>query len=386
MRTRRLPAVILLASVLAAPCAYAQHEGDMLIASTASGGGALALRYDFAQVVRTSLSFAGPTSSLFSTTDPGWDTLVTAGDGFFPLPAGVPVTVEITAIDPDVSLKVGPSTLDAVGESRLLGTTPSVHVHPSWQLVLPNGTTATRTVSFKLTTTAPGYAASASYTATLTNLPEPTTTTTTTTSTSTTTTTVPTTTTTSTTTVPTTTTTSTTTTTPAPTTTTTTLPAPAQLLRGKKLLLKDGPDAAKRSLGVLSTDAVIGLGAGDPTLTGGSLRVRGVAGGFDTVHALPASGWKILGKPGAGGGWKYTDKKALFGPVRSVVLKPGKTLKVSAKGAALAHSLASDPIPVAIVMSLGPQRYCLEFGGTVKLTPGKKLEAKEAPAPAGCTP
>ena len=169
-----LPAAVLAVAFAAMP-ARAQHTGDMLIAATVAGGGALALGYDFAQPVRTSLSFAGPTSSLFSTTNPGFDVLVAAGGGLHPLPSGVPVTLQITAVDAGVSLKIGTVTLDAVGATRLLGTTPDIHLHPSWQLVLPNGTTATRSVSFRLTTTASGFAASAAYTATLTNQPATTT-------------------------------------------------------------------------------------------------------------------------------------------------------------------------------------------------------------------
>lgn len=365
MRSGRLVTAALLSVALAwGTAAHAQHAGDMLIASTASGGGTLALRWDFGAPVRTTLSFAGPTSALFTSTDPGWDLLVAPGDGLFPLPPGVPVTVEITAIDPDVSLKVGPVTLDAPGESRLLGTAPAVHIHPSWQLVLPTDATGTRSMSFRLTTTSPGFGASPAYTATVTNLPAPT----------------PTTTSTSTTT------TSSTTGAPGSTTTTTLGPSTAQRLGGKKLVAKDAADARKRTLGVLSTDPALRLGTGDPTQAGGVLRVRSARAGLDVTLVLPSGGWKPIGKPGSGRGWKYADKKLRAGPVQTVVLKPGKTLKLAARGAGIPFGLADDPTPLEIDLSIDDERWCLAFGGVVRFTPGRKLEARDAAAPAACAP
>ncbi|MCW5891334.1 MAG: hypothetical protein KIT14_12390 [bacterium] len=362
MRTGRLVAAALLSTFAWTTAARAQHTGDMLIGSTAPGGGALALRYDFGRPVRATLSFTGPTTSLFTSTDPGWDLLVTPGDGLFPLPAGVPVTVEITAIDPDLSLKVGPSTLAAPGEFRLLGTTSAIHVHPSWQLVLANGTTGTRSVSFRLTTTSPSFAASASHTATVTNLPEP----------------------------PPTTTSSTTSTTVAPgsttTTSTTLVPPPAQRLGGKKLVAKDAADARKRMLGVVSTDPTLQLGAEDPRQASAAVRVRSAAAGIDLVFVLPAASWKPIGKPGSGRGWKYADKKLRAGAVQSLVLKPGKTLKIAAKGAGLALGLTHDPTPIQVELAIGAERWCLAFGGVVRFTTDRKLDARDAAAPAACAP
>jgi hypothetical protein len=152
---------------------------------------------------------------------------------------------------------------------------------------------------------------------------------------------------------------------------------PATPLAGKKLLLKE------QLVKTLAKDPAVSLGAGngsvdDPTLHGGSLRV--VSPGFDATFDLPASAWKTLGKPGKNKGYKL--KKA--DPVKSVVVKAGKLIKVVAKGAGVAPPLATSPEPASVVIEFGTQRYCATFGGTVKFKDGKKFTAKKAPAPGEC--
>jgi cysteine-rich repeat protein len=179
-----------------------------------------------------------------------------------------------------------------------------------------------------------------------------------------------------------------TTTTVPGTTTTTTLPGQGgRAVEGKRLLLKDRQEKPqKRALKLVAKDPDVGTGAeqggpGDPTLHGGFLKVVSRSGDqFVTAHDLPAANWRIKGKPGKNKGYKL--KKA--GPIRTVLVKPGKTLKVVARGDALGHTLRADPDPVHVALGLGSQVYCLTFGGRATFKPGKTFVARKAPAPEAC--
>ena len=176
-----------------------------------------------------------------------------------------------------------------------------------------------------------------------------------------------------------------TTTTVLATTTSTTLPT--EFLAGKKLLLKDNPGKpTKRKLVVLAKDQSLTLGGGngsadDPVEHGGSLRVRSAAGGFDTFYPLDG-GWKYLKKQGANKGYKFKGGS----PVKTVLVKPGKLIKIVAKGSGLGHDLTTDPDPVHVTLTVGSRRYCMTFGGAKKFSDGKKYLAKGAPQATSCGP
>lgn len=171
------------------------------------------------------------------------------------------------------------------------------------------------------------------------------------------------------------------------TTTVTTLPFVGQSVAGKKLVLKDSAKPTKRALVMVGKDATIDLGGGnggtdDPTIAGGSVRVVSSTAGFDSVYALPASGWKRVG---SGKGYNYKDKTLAAGPIKVAVVRGGKLVKLVAKGSALGHSLAIDPNPVSVVLSIGGKGYCLTFGGSTKFAAGKRYSATSAPA-GSCPP
>lgn len=177
-----------------------------------------------------------------------------------------------------------------------------------------------------------------------------------------------------------------TTTTVLPTSTTTTLP-PALLLPGRKLLLGDSVTRpAKRKLSLLAKDPGLGLGDGngsadDPVANGGSLRVVAIGGdGFDATYDLPVTGWAYLKGEGANRGYKFRKGT----PVRKVLLKAGKSLKILAKGEALEHTLGTQPDAVLVELRLGARRYCFEFGGTATFKADTRFRAKDAGAPADC--
>jgi hypothetical protein len=159
-----------------------------------------------------------------------------------------------------------------------------------------------------------------------------------------------------------------------------------QCLSGKKLLLKAKADKPKsRGVMLLSFDPAISLGDGngsadDPTLHGGTLRVRSLAGGFDDTYELPAGRWSYVRKAGDGKGYKLRPSK----PIKSIKVQPGKRVKIVAKGLGLGHDLAADPDPVDVLLTIGGHTYCLAFEGQATFKPGKKFLAKDAPAPAVC--
>lgn len=170
------------------------------------------------------------------------------------------------------------------------------------------------------------------------------------------------------------------------TTTTTTLPT-GQLVAGKKLLLKDDPaKPEKRRLVLLLKDRDADLGDGngsadDPTLAGGELRVVSRAGdGFVGIYPLPAGSWSYKGKAGKNKGYKFKGD----GPIRKILVKAGKLVKITGKGAELVFSLGADPTPVHVSLSLGGHRYCATFDGTPKFTAGKKYLVKKTAAPGAC--
>jgi hypothetical protein len=161
-----------LACTLLAPAA-AQHAGDILVGSSAAGGGALVARFAFPAQIALAESFRAGGLTLYGATDPGFD--VPAADdpvaGTFRLASGTTVSLELTAIGEGcppshaacASLKVGASTLDAAGESAVLGAMPDLHIHPTWQLTLPDGSTAAATIRFRLTSSSGTYSPSAEY-------------------------------------------------------------------------------------------------------------------------------------------------------------------------------------------------------------------------------
>jgi hypothetical protein len=178
------------------------------------------------------------------------------------------------------------------------------------------------------------------------------------------------------------------TTTAASTTTSTTLTTGCELLTGKKLLLKAKAGSDKRGLNLLSADASITLGGGnggadDPVTAGGTLRVVTTAGdGFDDTYDLPAARWGYVKKEGANRGYKFRRTN----PFKSILIQPGKRLKIVANGVGLGHTLGADPEPVDVVLRIGDHCYCLRFGGESTFKADKKWLAKSAPAPAGCPP
>jgi hypothetical protein len=141
----------------------------------------------------------------------------------------------------------------------------------------------------------------------------------------------------------------------------------------------------KRRLLVVAKGGPLSLGGGngsadDPTLHGASLRVVASSGSFDVTYPLD-DGWRLLGKPGQNRGYKRRGG----GPIRKIVVKAGKLLRIVGRGAELEHSLLTDPETVAAELRLGARYWCLEFGGTTRTRSSKALVVVDA-APATVCP
>jgi len=144
-----------------------EEEFEILIGSTEPGGGAIATDYDFGVPVAVEFSTELGPFDVYTGTDPGFVSLEDDEGDLYGLPDGLPVVVEITAIDEGVQILFGESVLAQVGDSAVIGTTP-VHLHPQWQLVLAAGVEpAPRFVSFTVSAGTGEYAVSEPYTATL---------------------------------------------------------------------------------------------------------------------------------------------------------------------------------------------------------------------------
>jgi hypothetical protein len=171
-------AVVAVVGVLGGGAAHACVGTECFeIWSTEAGGGALTVFFDFAhRKIQTVKSFCLAGTCLYSTIDNGF---ITTGDpppdGYYPLADGTSVNFEIVSADPATSVHINGVALSQPGDSALLGTAPTLHNHPSWQISVPDGTPPQDyPLSFKLTTGSTQYAESQVFTVVMTNLPTPT--------------------------------------------------------------------------------------------------------------------------------------------------------------------------------------------------------------------
>ena len=154
--------------------------GCIEIWSTADGGGALTVYWDFTKVVQTYQSFCASDGSacLYTTIDPGFmapDPPAPA-DGLFRIADGTNVSVQIVAADSGLSIHVNGQKLYQPGDSALLGTQSvlaPIHNHPSWQIVVPANQYGNFNLSYLLTTDSSAYTSSQVYTQVVTDVPPP---------------------------------------------------------------------------------------------------------------------------------------------------------------------------------------------------------------------
>jgi hypothetical protein len=175
-RCRRLLGclVVLAAAASALPAPACVGDGCINIYSTEPGGGKLTTNYDLARrkVVAFPVLPTCTTTCIFSTIDPGFITgSEPPPEGFHPVADGTAVRFETVSKDDAAAFRLNNRSV-APGESELIGTTPDLHNHPTWQLRLPNGEEGEYQLQFRLTTDSPLYADSDTFTAILTNVEE----------------------------------------------------------------------------------------------------------------------------------------------------------------------------------------------------------------------
>jgi hypothetical protein len=131
--------------------------------STADGGGALTVQWDFTKPMQTYPSLCAPGNSPcpYSTIDQGFIAPTTDGDptdSYYVLKDGTPVSIVIMPPPPDpvLSLNINGQQLQQPGDTYLLGVMPTIHIHPSWQILAAPNELGTFNVSFKLTMSCSG--------------------------------------------------------------------------------------------------------------------------------------------------------------------------------------------------------------------------------------
>ncbi len=167
-------------------------------------------------------------------------------------------------------------------------------------------------------------------------------------------------------------------------------PAADHLVGGKRLRLdaRGGAPTARTLVFRSTPDPALAPPFGDPT-TGASLFVfsSNQPGGCRLDVALPASGWSALGGDAAKG-WRYLDRTASAGGVRTVVVRRGRrggTIAIKAQGVALPCDAAvAQHTPVEVALRMGGERYCAAFGGAVTRNVAGRFVAKASPPPLAC--
>ncbi len=147
---------------------------EIVVASAADGSGALVAHPEFDTTEAIPLFFddclggegeecTGGTR-LYSAVNPGISPLEESepDESIYALPEGVTVTLEVTALAEGLTIWLGETTLDSVGDTVALGTTPEFHADLQTQLALASGSEAAESyaAAFKLTTTANGFSTS----------------------------------------------------------------------------------------------------------------------------------------------------------------------------------------------------------------------------------
>jgi hypothetical protein len=179
-RKRRRDVAIVVAALLSLLLARPVHACvglDCLnIYSTEPGGGELTVQWDYEnRKVQTfpALPTCPGGTCLYSAIDPGFRAGSDPSAGQELLTEGTNVSLEIIAAASALRIRIDGAAVP-VGGTVPLGTAPSLHNHPNWQLTVPEGETGDYPLSFKVKDPAGGYDDSQTFTILVTNEAPPT--------------------------------------------------------------------------------------------------------------------------------------------------------------------------------------------------------------------
>lgn len=157
---------------------HGSEHVEIKVASAADGSGALVAHPEFdtdepiplpasACLGGTGDECTGGTR-IFTAVNPGIEPLAESepDESIYKLPDSVQVTLEATALDPALMVRLGDQVIDAVGKTIVLGMTPDFHADLETDLSLPGGgaPSGTYSATFKLTTTSSQYQSSETFT------------------------------------------------------------------------------------------------------------------------------------------------------------------------------------------------------------------------------
>ena len=141
-------AAVSLAAFGMSPAAFAEEDdhhghGDIEVGSTDAGAGQLMGEYNFESVLRTDFANAVGPVLVYGSTTPGIGAAEDEAPELYELNVGTTVEFALINIDEGLSIQIGATTLDEIGESASLGTydgTPgedgTLHAHPDYQMSL----------------------------------------------------------------------------------------------------------------------------------------------------------------------------------------------------------------------------------------------------------
>jgi hypothetical protein len=156
---------------------------------------------------------------------------------------------------------------------------------------------------------------------------------------------------------------------------------------GQEMALRASPKTGiPRRLSIVLRDPAIAAPLPDPRL-GAVLRIReGTGRGrCDARIGLDPAGWKELRGDGGRHGYRYRARRPGTRGIRRVTLRPGR-IAIRGRGPELPSVLIAPQQPVSLSVELDTtsQRYCAEFGGSVKSDEVGRFVARRAGRPTAC--